>query len=496
MLSQLQNYGRTAESDRRDNEMVRLPDPPVGPVFFPFGYDNFECLVGRLKRSAIDAYWCGGTAFDIVGDHYENRMSTGRWVTRPDEYGRGGGVPLHEGEDWGDADDVADDIEAEFDEVRHKVDGLVDKWRDLPDPAQIQGEVDQWQALFAALDSAAPDGGQDPVVRNVGRLQDWVNGDAEHGIAPHLVGDMAETFKDYVDNLYTAVSACRDVALVTGAAMAAQQGLWQAARQDFASILTETADRLDEIAGRGPTGDLSTVFTVAGIVLTIVGCFTAGATTVAVAGLGIGLGVVGPATTDSEKSRKVHSYSEALDFMDTLLNDGQIGLGWRIRREEDNIRCNIVGSVDAVNQNRSAFDPRPGPIESTDGIRRPEQSALETAYKLMSDIGSGLAWVGYRARGSAMMVGGITGAPWAGRKRCLVERDHEIGIGRTGPTEEFQTLADLLATLVLELSWEVGEGEKNLRAAVDVLDRTDADTRARLRAVASELASGFHGDGL
>lgn len=476
--------------------MVRLPDPPAGPVFFPFGYDNFDALVGRLKRSAIDAYVCGGTAFTIVGDHYENRMSADRWLTRPDESGTGGGVPLHEGEDWGDADDVARDFEREFDRIRRTVDNLVAKWRGLPDPCQIQGEVDQWQAVFAAFDNSAPDGGQDPLVRNVGRLQDWVNGDAEHGVTPHLAGGMAETFKAYVDNLYTAVSACRDVALVTGAAMAAQQGLWQAARQDFASIVTETSDRLDQIARREPPGDLSTVFTVAGIVLTVVGCFTAGASTAVVAGLGIGLGVVGPATTDSKKLKPVNSYSEALDFMDTLLNDDQVGLGWRIRQEEDNIRRNIAGSVDAVNQNRSTFDPRPGPIESTEGVRRPEQSALETVYSLMSDISGGLAWAGHRARGSATMVGGMAGAPWTVRRPCLVERDHEIGIGRTGPTEDFQELADLLGALAHELSWEVSEGEKNLRAAIDVLDRTDADAQARLSAVASRFAAGYHGDGL
>ncbi|MCL2092365.1 MAG: hypothetical protein FWH11_14385 [Micrococcales bacterium] len=138
-------------------------------------------------------------------------MSTGRWLTRPDEHGMGGGVPLHEGEDWGDADDVAKDFEAEFDKIRRRVNGLVHKWRDLPNPNAIQEHVDEWQKIFAAFDSTAPDGGQDPLVRNVGRLQDWVNGDAEHSIAPHLVGGMADTFKEYVDNLYTAVSACRDV---------------------------------------------------------------------------------------------------------------------------------------------------------------------------------------------------------------------------------------------------------------------------------------------
>lgn len=63
--------------------------------------DNFEALVGRLKRSAIDAYLCGSGTFRIVGNHHENRMSIGRWLTRPDEYGVGGGVPLHEGEDRG-----------------------------------------------------------------------------------------------------------------------------------------------------------------------------------------------------------------------------------------------------------------------------------------------------------------------------------------------------------------------------------------------------------
>ena len=77
-----------------------------------------------------------------------------------------------------------------------------------------------------------------------------------------------------------------------------------------------------------------------------------------------------------------------------------------------------------------------------------------------------------------------------------MERDYEIGIGRTGPTEDFQALADLLASLVVELSWEVGEGEKNLRAAIDVLDHTDATTQAQLRAMASEFAAGYHGDGL
>jgi len=496
--------------DIRRGEM-RLPDPPPGPI--KLDYSFFDFLVCRVKRSAIDAYVCREFDMHIVGDHYEYPSSYGSdvWVLRPDENGEGGGtrawndgaLPDDKNGDGGglvdkvgwlaDIFDPESKIPGTMDDIRSRIDGIVYRWQSLPAPGKIQDQVEAWQEVYKVIDmpgsAEAAEAGEDSLLLNVSRVRDIVNGDSEHGTGPALESGAADRFKGYIDGLYDAVIAFRDVALTLGVAMAAQCELWTAARQDVATTLARVADKLDQIAAGASDDSLTATYEVAGILLTAAGLFTGGMGTVVVTGLSVGLTIVSSEGGDPSDSQPVSGYSSVLDALDALLNASNriLGLNGRIKDAEKSVQKNLDDNIAVVKGNPSTFEPIPGPIDSTDRINRPERTVTNTIYSLMDDIAGLLTLVGDRTRGCASAAGMRVRV-----QNSLVDRDSEIGIGRTGPTDDFVKLADLLGTAAYTLSGEVDEARKNLRAAMDALDEVDAGTQAALLAAANEF-SGYDG---
>ena len=92
-------------------------------------YDDFDALVLKLKKSAIDGYM-RENRWDIDGDNYEQNASSAHYkVTKPDSDGNGGGEWSSDNfiANW--LTDKSDEYKGYFDEIRSTIDDLTKPWR-------------------------------------------------------------------------------------------------------------------------------------------------------------------------------------------------------------------------------------------------------------------------------------------------------------------------------------------------------------------------------
>ncbi len=128
-----------------------LKEPMTDPI-----YDNLDTLIGELKRSAIDAYM-HDHEYTVSGSSYEevapNRSVGESVVERPQEDGSGGGKeviyftdgPPSKSEGYSDT----------FDEIRHEIDSRLKKWKNLPNPREIEIESSKCLEVTKVLASTA-----------------------------------------------------------------------------------------------------------------------------------------------------------------------------------------------------------------------------------------------------------------------------------------------------------------------------------------------------
>jgi len=122
-----------------------------------YDYEDVPELVGYLKRSAIDAYMISENSgitshCTIMDDRYVVSFpiplvgSSDRDIARPGIDGQGGGEVLGSGSDGGDADRTS-----EFDKIRWSIDKIVEPWKQLPDPKNVDNEIEKWITAVSPL---------------------------------------------------------------------------------------------------------------------------------------------------------------------------------------------------------------------------------------------------------------------------------------------------------------------------------------------------------
>lgn len=126
-------------------------------------YNNIHSHVGKLKRSAIDAYmrW-NYPDFELrEGEYvYEPADATPPFdkpiehVTRLAANGTGGGKWSREGSGI-DAVYEHVDFHTKFNDVRSQIDSIVNPWLELPKLSRIDGEIDECRRITEALSGTA-----------------------------------------------------------------------------------------------------------------------------------------------------------------------------------------------------------------------------------------------------------------------------------------------------------------------------------------------------
>jgi hypothetical protein len=434
-------------------------------------YDDLGGLVGKLKRSAIDA-WMHDEGWEIYGDdHYEmSSSSTNYKVSRPGSDGEGGG-------DWSSDFfielfvDRDDEFKAAFSTIRSSVDALVKRWTDLPDPSTIGDIVESSRQITRGLAGAAASA--DGTATGSGDLAGYLEL-IEHNIDA-MSGETIAAYKaKFLIQLGKAVGGFHAISVVSGAAVAGQQGLWEAARQDVADIIDGARKVMDSIA-EGDSVTWSEALTVVGFAAKGLGLFASGGLSVAigVANLGIDVVKAGSGPTEVKNTISAGSYENAIGDLEKALD----GLASQIGVEEQLIDTNLSDNMANIRNDKTSYDLTQPPISSSEGI-------IVITKPLVDEI------TNTHMPAVAVDLDSIAAIGSSFSTYSAVSRDASIGIGQSGPSANMGEINWLLYELLKDLSWEVTKGAQSLKLAVAQLEDYEQSTADELARVAAEVGKG------
>lgn len=426
--------------------------------------------VGQVKRAAIDA-WMHDQGWRLYGDHYEYIAGTSSsTVSRPGPDGEGGGEWSVNG--FGPDEVSPDGFQEPFASIRQTIDALVAPWRTLPEPDDIAPLVEECRQVTRALSGAATAaGGQ-------------VTGAGELGVRIRLIeqnlssmaGTLIASYKSrFLGQLGAVVGGFHAISVVRGTDLAAQQSLWNGARQHLDDVLDMAQVALANIATRGDV-KWRDVLTVVGWAAKGAGFFATGGMSTAFEVTGLAITVLSATTssdTTPEPPGTPHSYDAALDALRTQLDL----LASRIRAEEQLIEDNLRDNLAIIERDRTSFDLSQPPIYSLEDTVILEYALVEEIYgTYMPEISTELDSI------AGDIVRTVT--------RQVLTRNPSIGIGPNGTSAAFWALNQLMFNLVKDLAWEVQKGADNLRLAVAAMEQLDADLAERLRRIAERIDEG------
>jgi hypothetical protein len=445
------------------------------------GYDDLDSLVGKLKRSAIDAYM-HDAGFTVGATFYASNISAvpaqdgevtrTEMVTRPGGDGEGGGdstvsagtLVIEDKGAWADS----------FGEVRSAVDTLVDRWRDLPDPEQI-AEVVAFcrQTTFALAGTASTEGG---IATGVGDIASYLKlMDQNLG---ELSGQTVDAFKTkFVGKLGETVAGLWAISMVRGAAVAAQQGLWDAARGDVVDILAGARKSLDAVAASG-TKNWEVALKVAGFAVKGASLFAAAggpAASAAVGATGLAIEILADTTTGTPLRPDVDSYKNIMTGLKKALD----ALSDQIETEERLLSDNMIENMQWMDSKKSAYDLTVPDI-SADG----SDDIIVWKRELVDEI-------------TRTQLPGIAESLTAASHdtfQCLtgnaVTRDDSIGMGQVGPSKSIADISWVHFSLLKDLAFEVSNGAKLLQLTLNEFEYHENANASELAQVESELDRG------
>lgn len=442
-------------------------------------YKDLESLIGKLKRSAIDAYMRGnpinggGGGWSIEGDHYVLSSASGGTakVTRPGENGEGGGDWAHSSFllEWFLDSGRDQEFTEAFGSIRARIDKAIAPWKDLPDPSGISTEVDECRVITRDLSGAAD--ASNGTATGAGDIASAIG--LMHENLDAMSGQTISTFKmKFLGKLGLAIGGMHAISLVHGAAIAGEQGIFEQTRRAVAEATDSARAACDAIAQSGG-GNLKVALKIAEWAAKGASIFATGGVSATFEVPKLGIEMIQTVTSDEAFQREPSSHETALKAFEEALNK----INHEVKRGEQALRDNLVKNLNQIRSDKSSYDLKLDAISSSEDVTIISKPLTdEIIYTYMPAIATGLDTTAENTLKVDM--------------HSAVNRDGTVGIGVHGPSEKFAELNWLLYELLKDLSWEVTMGAKNLELAVAELMGTDADVRAKLNDITSKINTG------
>lgn len=458
-------------------------------------YEEFESMIGPLKRAAIDAYM-RDDGWVLAGSEYQNIGGEGQvmeTIDRPDENGSGGGG-WEAGDLIGDLlgkvgiGDRGDEYVDRFGTIRGNIDDLLDRWKGLPEPTDIAKVVELMRQAQTTLSVGASN--EDGTVSGGGDLAATINSAVAK--TTQMGGGMIATFqRDWLNKVGLAVRGQHAVALVIGQALAPEEKIWEQARQAVADAVDSATKSFDGVANGGGV-DWDVVVKITGYALAGASIFAPQlAIPIAVANLGLDIASDSLSQTDSAPDAPDDSFDAVMSTLDKTLE--QIKLD--ITSEEETIQSKLTKNLVQIRTDRTGDITR----RASNGSRVPDRPAilgiddgqdlhrydgrweeikidhvlLEDIYeKLLPHTSSGAGAADELDAAQSFVIQSLVGSE--------LVRDGDIGIGSSGPTYEINEVVWLLYELCGNLAWECENCAKSLRLGHQDLRENDAESQRRL----------------
>ena len=447
---------------------------------------DIEYAIRRLKRAACDAKVMGpkrgiDSFGRIQGDVYTDGVAI--TVTRPDKDGEGGGVSLQ--------GDSQYDYTTQFQDIRNWIESIVDRWRRIPDPKEIEklraktekiveslthhlGQYDAPGSIFSNLEVVYHE-----------LMEGDMNGNGIPDVDEGLRCSGVLLFQSFFKKFCDAVDACRQIAIAIHGAVDGEWEVWKAAELDAPQVIHRIAGRCERISHGKKEGetDFSGVVTVVEVALGTASVIP-GPHQVVTGLSALGLTVVSTAVSKATEEYKaieyvtptpkpIPTYDKAIEVLDIMLNGLTEGVNSGVTTAESRIKWTLSWAIATIASKRSLFDPKPDPIvnvtpDTLSDDERRENEIFEHMNAVGAELNSTadivhecLSFAGVLARGK--------------------------GIGVCADSELYMLL-ELLEMLLRELSAEAYAGAANLRAAMEYLRQANAAAKAELDRLAQEFA--------
>lgn len=443
-------------------------------------YAQLSALTGKLKRAAIDAYM-KRDQWEVEGDHYEIPGNSTNKVSRPGEDGNGGGDWSGDFlQEWIVGGSKDREFGSEFDKIRSTIDTALKRWQPdaIATPSEFEPLIASMRDANTALAlSASTSGGSvtggGSIAGNIKGLDDETN---------KMSGDTINVFRSkFVLQLNRVVGGQHALSVVLGAALAAEQKLWEQAQPTIVETIEKATTSFDTYAKGQPTIDWGLILKVVGVAVEGAAAFASdGATIALTAGTGIKLLSAGQESVDKNaKNPKspdpdaiMKAFTDALDKLDQAIAAEEGSLAANLRDNYDYVigQKGKEGSFDLTLDLLGISDDSQAEIH----IVQESVDAIVDTY--MPAIARSLTAAAEAVDGASSSI------PWI--------REDSVGYTAYGHWSDYYTLLYLLLELAKDLSWEVTNGAKTLDLVVQDIGRADTDAQDALEKHAAEVKEG------
>lgn len=440
-------------------------------------YSEIPHLITQFKRAAIDAYMrTQPYPWKINGDRYEiDSSSTHTTVTRPGTDGEGGG-------DWSSDNFIAEWFtggsqdekwSGAFDTIRARIDAAIEPWLTLPEPDDIAKDVEKCRQVTRRLSGAAAAGAGGQT--GAGVIPGNISLILENSSA--MAGSAIAAFKStFLSQLGPVIGGHHGISLILGSALAAEEGLWEAARKGVADIVLAGKTASQALADSGSSGNPEAVLQVAGWAVKGATTFLPGAkVALEVASLGIQILSGTPAGSSRKKISGADAEAVLTSFEDALraLNDS-------IRTEETQLDENLTANLANVRSDRTSYDlsvrgVRDDPNDPADVIAYQPALVAEITRTYLPAIADELT-----SASGTVLAATMSGAV----------RDGALGIGARGPGASWSEMRWLLHELLKNLSWDVTKAARNLDLVLQDMQAHEQQVADEIAKVLAELDAG------
>lgn len=446
-------------------------------------YKDLDTLTGKLKRSAIDAYM-KSEGWRVHEHKYEiDSRGTDSTVTRPASDGSGGGdwEATDSGDLWG-LTDRDEEFTTAFDDIRSAIDDVLKPWTWIPGPGKIETLVEDMQEVTTKLhlgDVRTEDGtvtGKSEIAGNLTLI-------LENSTA--MSGSTFATFKSkFLSQLGVAIGGQHAISVILGGALAAQQKVWDGARQTVADTVDAATRAFDAYAHDEGSVDWGVVLQVVGYAASAAIIFAGSggaAVPVSLSVAGLGLTILNDAVSDDQTDGSEPS-SYDYDGIWWAFKNNLAFLNLGIGIEEATLRGNLTDNLSVIRGDQGSYDlSRPSLLDVDDASALGEDKAVVLEPPLVAEItDTYLPAVAKELRAAQDKVDTATDSG-------AFLRDADIGVSEYGPNPEYEEARWLLWELLGNLAWEVEVSAKHLDLAVEDIQNADGASQSALEKHTEQL---------
>lgn len=428
--------------------------------------------IGELIAASIDARMrelAGAdplTSFAIRGGEYHLTFANGvERIERPDPAtGSGGGLgTFTPAMDTGFAAAPEHNIDytAQFAAVRSAINELLEPWRELPDPEDLDRSIAACRDVTTRL------------IR-----EHWTDGSGAHRGAGAVIdstlsaiaadsadftGATARNFRSaYLFRIPAIIESHLALTLTRGGSVLAQQALWAAVRTELSTLIESSTQLMHSVAAKRSFTHKHTLGFL-GLAAQTIRTFAPG-----VVGKAIDMVQAGLATVQSYAPEAIRFSAETFDDAILELRSALDALSEHVRAEETTIRRTIEAHIDDSQRagNRANYDLDDVALGPTATIGMDADSLNHIADRTLPTL--------------ARELNEIADLNDSCSSTFAVARNAAIGLGATGPAEHITSLNRYIRDLLDDLAAEVLDGAVQLNLVVDDFAANEAEVMRQL----------------